>query len=366
MVIPTVYDSACPTVKSRLLPLALPLVERGFRFTFLVTDPEPSSPHPGVEFEPYCGYAALVKRVLSLRRGEVDVVFPSKPYSISGLLSLLVARCRDIGFVLDVDDRIFPSEINKWWRLPLYVQEWLSERLMMGLQPSTVVASRGLADRWGDRCSYIPNSADLDFFSRTLWRRDFIAEKTGLVSPVIVWPAVFFQETDRVYVLEIFRELQMSGSPVTLLVLGDGEYLSEICRRAESLDLRNVSFAGRVPYGDIPHYYASAQAGIIPLRNNGYDDCKGPIKLFEYMAMELPVIATDIGEPKETIRKADCGILVPFDDAPAAARMITNLVSRPDEMVRLGVNGRLFLEKAQSFTLLSRQLAEVLEGQIKK
>ena len=59
--------------------------------------------------------------------------------------------------------------------------------------------------------------------------------------------------------------------------------------------LNNVHFLGSRPYSEIPAYLRHAQAGIIPFDMEGHGDLVNsihPLKLYEYMACGLPVVAT--------------------------------------------------------------------------
>lgn len=359
VVVPTIYRPECPTIQSRLYPLCLLLVKRGFNFTFLVLKEGSEEINPGIVYRGYKNYIELVSILLRLSCKDADIIFACKSYSITGLLSFLVAKVRRIAYVLDVDDRIFPSEINKWWRVPLYVQEWLADRFLQWMKPPTTVASKALKKYYGGHAVYIPNSADLAFFTKEKWHSDAIRNRFNLDRPVVIWPAVFFQETDRQYVLDIFRRIQDRMAGVKLLVVGDGEYLSVLKETSVKLGLSNIVFAGAIDYEGMPHLYASADAGLLPLRDNHYDDCKGPIKLYEFMAMELPVIATPIGEPRDIILRADCGVLVPFNDSGKAADVIINLLESKEKLAALGKNGRLYLKKCQSLEMQADILEQV-------
>lgn len=361
VVIPTVYRPECPTIRSRLLPFCQEIATKGYSFEFLVIGEGVETVAPGVTYRGYRNYFELVGWIIGVTRADTEILLPCKAYSITGLISWIVAKIKSIGYLLDVDDRTFPSEINKWWRLPLYLQEFISERLLMLLKPLTTVASHALADYWGRHAIYIPNSADLTIFDRKKWNDNFIKEKFGILGQVIIWPAVFFQETDRHYVLDIFRQIRQTEESLTLLIIGGGEYLADIKARATDYGLDNIVFAGTVPYNEMPDYYASATAGLLPLRNNHYDACKGPIKLFEYMAMELPVIATDIGEPREIISRADCGILLPFADPQKAAAMILDLVQSSERLRTYGVNGRSYLGAEHSISDQAFRLEQALQ-----
>jgi len=56
--------------------------------------------------------------------------------------------------------------------------------------------------------------------------------------------------------------------------------------------LDNVFLLGPRPYGDIPAYLQHADVGIIPFRHDRMVDSIHPIKLYEYLAAGLPVVAT--------------------------------------------------------------------------
>jgi glycosyltransferase involved in cell wall biosynthesis len=351
VVVPTVYSPDCPTIRSRLYPLCRELGKKNYRITFFVLGRQSTKEEHGVVFKFYKNYLQLIAMVLGLKRADCDILFPCKPYSITGVLSFIVARLKGFGYVLDTDDKIFPSEINKWWRLPLYIQEWSMERLLMSIKPATTVASRGLSRFWGNHTTYIPNTVDLEVFSKKRAISDARYQKisVGTYATTIIWPAVFFQETDRIYILDIFERLQKDNENICLLILGHGEYLPNIQETVSRRSLHNIFFAGSVDYSEMPYYYARVDAGILPLRNNHYDECKGPIKLFEYMAMELPVIATPIGEPKAMVEEASCGVLIPFDDAEGAADLISRFCKSKVDMIRMGKNGRNYLEKNNTY-----------------
>ncbi len=59
---------------------------------------------------------------------------------------------------------------------------------------------------------------------------------------------------------------------------------------------RNIHLLGERPYSEIPRYLRAADVGIIPFDRRGYADLvdhSNPLKLYEYMAAGLPVVATE-------------------------------------------------------------------------
>jgi GT2 family glycosyltransferase len=75
-----------------------------------------------------------------------------------------------------------------------------------------------------------------------------------------------------------------------------GEALDESFDRLESERPSNVHFLGPRPYRAIPSILAGFDAGLIPFRSGVEGSNASPIKLYEYLAAGLPVLATPIPE----------------------------------------------------------------------
>ncbi|MFM7142731.1 MAG: glycosyltransferase, partial [Alphaproteobacteria bacterium] len=58
----------------------------------------------------------------------------------------------------------------------------------------------------------------------------------------------------------------------------------------------NVRFLGLKPQSDLPAYYAAADACLIPFAPGPVVDAVSPLKVFEYLAMRRPVVATPMPE----------------------------------------------------------------------
>jgi glycosyltransferase involved in cell wall biosynthesis len=100
--------------------------------------------------------------------------------------------------------------------------------------------------------------------------------------------------------------MRQISARIHFLIVGAGETSDALQRFARGNSLRDyVSFTGRVPYEQIPDYYAAMDICIIP-HAEWYGS---PTKLFEYAASGKPVIAPAVGPIEEIIRHGENGLL---------------------------------------------------------
>jgi len=103
--------------------------------------------------------------------------------------------------------------------------------------------------------------------------------------------------------LKLLIEVVQRMSHITFLLIGEWR----IDNRA-FLKLKNVFITGNIPYKDLPSYIVSSSVLILPYHLNELSESINPLKLKEYIATGLPVIATPLIEViklKEFITIAD-------------------------------------------------------------
>lgn len=94
-------------------------------------------------------------------------------------------------------------------------------------------------------------------------------------------------------------------SNILFMIVGTGAGESELKNLASDLKIeKSVFFTGGVPFEEVPNYIKTADVGIIPLPQIDWWNVSSPIKLKEYLAMQLPVIATDIPAHRFVVEKA--------------------------------------------------------------
>jgi glycosyltransferase involved in cell wall biosynthesis len=96
-------------------------------------------------------------------------------------------------------------------------------------------------------------------------------------------------------------------------------------------------FTGPRPYREVPALLAQADVALLPLADGVVARCfTSPLKLFDYLAAGLPIVAVDFPTIREVLRDGENGLIVPSDDPVAMAAAVRRLLAEPDLARRLG------------------------------
>ena len=81
-----------------------------------------------------------------------------------------------------------------------------------------------------------------------------------------------------------------------------------------------------------------------------------PLKVYEYMAAGVPVVASAIGQLRHLVQPATNGLLVPPGDAPALAQALEQLMQAPALRTKLGREGRELVLRHYTWDGVVRQI----------
>ena len=134
-----------------------------------------------------------------------------------------------------------------------------------------------------------------------------------------------------------------------LRIIGDGPMRAELDDLARSLGI-DVDFRGAVAPDAIPQHMAGTAIGVAPYpaMDTDSDQYFSPLKVYEYMAAGLPVVASRVGQLPEIM--GESAYLVPPSDPEALAEALDALVANPAERARVGSDNRRQAEREHSWT----------------
>lgn len=123
---------------------------------------------------------------------------------------------------------------------------------------------------------------------------------------------------------------------VRLILIGDGKDLNKLKYRAKLLEIDDyVTFTGLVPYEDIPKMISIADLAVLPFPNNDWWSYQSPLKIFEYLSVGIPIIATDL----PAHRNISKGVILIKDNLP------TTICEAIKSFIKLDISERRILSE---------------------
>jgi colanic acid biosynthesis glycosyl transferase WcaI len=129
-------------------------------------------------------------------------------------------------------------------------------------------------------------------------------------------------------------------SDIVFLFAGAGAKVAELEEMVRVRKLTNVRLIPSQPKAVMPRLWSVNDLALIPLRNQGLFTTVLPSKIFEAMAMGIPILmSVPEGEATRLVRTTACGVLVPPEDSQAMADAVVRLAENPDERARFRAAG---------------------------
>jgi glycosyltransferase involved in cell wall biosynthesis len=158
--------------------------------------------------------------------------------------------------------------------------------------------------------------------------------------------------------VEAFARLHRTDMNTRLRIVGDGP---ERRRLENDLDAHGVRHAavltGAVAPAEVPGLLASMDVAVAPYPAG--DHCYfSPLKVYEYMAAGLPVVASRIGQLVEVIRDDINGLLCHPGDAVDFAGAFIRLRSEPALRSRLGTAARATVATRHTWAEVARRILD--------
>ena len=149
--------------------------------------------------------------------------------------------------------------------------------------------------------------------------------------------------------IEAFALLYARYPQARLLIIGDGPQAEQVRTRVSELGIEQVvEMTGSVKPADIPGYCARMDVGLAPYPAD-IDFYFSPLKIYEYMAAGLPVIASNLGQISGLIEHKKSGLLYEAGDIGYLVKTLEQLINDPAYASKLGRQGRQIAVKSHSW-----------------
>ena len=303
-----------------------------------------------------------------LFEAKPDVIAATSPQFFAAVAGWLLAGARRVPFVFELGD-LWPASIAAVGAVRPGLALRLIEKLELHLyaRAEAVVAltnafkdnltARGVD---GEKIAVIPNGVDL-------WRygprdRDAnLARQWDLDSHFVVgYVGTHGMAHALGNVLDAAETLK-GRDHIRFLLAGAGAERDALIAEAERRDLSNVIFMPTQPKDAMPRVWSLCDIALVHLKNDPVFAGVLPSKMFEAMAMGVPVLlAAPEGEASQVLLADEAGVHVPAQDPAALADAIVRLADDPDALKMLAGKS-LAAAPSHDREYQARHMAAVLE-----
>ncbi len=151
---------------------------------------------------------------------------------------------------------------------------------------------------------------------------------------------------------------------ILFLFIGDGYKKRELQAQAKALNLPNLHFHNPVPYQSLPEILALFDIGLVIHRPLPGLKIARSAKLFELMAMGIPVLHCAQSEGAEIIRQAKAGNVVAEDNPRKVAEAIMEMKTSP-LMEKWGQSGHEYVRMNFDRQKISIEVVKKIEEALK-
>jgi glycosyltransferase involved in cell wall biosynthesis len=303
--------------------------------------------------------------------------FVYQRYSLNNYAGLHVARKHRVPLVLEYNG----SEIwmGRHWGHPLR-HEAISNRielLNLAAADLIVVVSRAMREEIlargipGQKILVNPNGVDPDRYRPDIDGSP-VRTRLGLERFTVIGFIGTFGPWHGAEVLaRAFIELRTREAAgihnVRLLMIGDGAEMARVQAILRAADAeKDTVLTGLVPQKDGPAYLAACDVLVSPHVPNrdGTPFFGSPTKLFEYMAMGKPIVASNLDQIGEVLQHGRSAWMVPPGDAVALADGIQRVLGDPTLARSLGLAARAAVLEGYTWREHTRRIIERLQAAV--
>ncbi len=302
--------------------------------------------------------------IAACREPRPDVVAATSPQFFAAVAGWLVGAVRRSPFVFELGD-IWPASIVAVGALRESAALRLMERLELFLyrRAACVVAltpafKRNLERRGIDpsKIAVVINGVDLDRYAPAERDRDFARAWHLEDAFVIGYVGTHGMAHGLANVLDAAERVR-DATRIRFLLVGDGAERDGLIEAADKRGLANVVFVPPQPKEAMPVVWSVCDVALVHLRNLEAFTEVIPSKMFEAMAMGLPIVlAAPDGEASRILAADGAGVHVTAEDPAALADAVRDLADDTDRRRALGQHA---LHAAQRHTR-ERQAEDML------
>ena len=192
---------------------------------------------------------------------------------------------------------------------------------------------------------WLPNGVNVEFYNPSISLHSPFREQNGFepTDLLFFYGGIIGHAQGLEVILYAAQQLR-DCQHVHFILQGSGPEKEKLQALKAELQLTNIHFLEPVAKADMPAILQAIDVALVPLKNLPLFQGAIPSKVFEALAMEVPLLLGVDGEARRHfIEKAQAGWYFEPENATALASVIRSLIENPKSIETAGQNGRKYV-----------------------
>ncbi|MHA1264566.1 MAG: glycosyltransferase family 4 protein [Candidatus Helarchaeota archaeon] len=307
-------------------------------------------------------YASLLQLIQAY---HIDVIVTTN--FVVAPLAIHAARKKGIPIVFDVVD-FQPYHIYYLKALPAPLKR-VGGWILRGVLDHTITSVNEIITTGLPLLKYIKQKRQMDGtiisngVNRKLFHSNYnpqnIQERYKLTSPTICFIGALEYWIDYDYLFKGLFLLGQKYPRLHCLFIGPSRHyglrqIKQIAKKYRVLD--RVIFTGERPYHELPQYICASDVCVLPFLKNYLTECAIPMKIFEYLACERPVVSVPLAGVRSIAKDT-----IFYAETPQEFANVVQRILNDPQLVRDKVKKGKELTQNYEWDSLARQYETVLK-----
>lgn len=316
----------------------------------------------------YVSFAAGTFLVGLIKTRKVDIIYSYHPPLTTTLSALLLAKCKRIPFVIDVQD-LWPDTLSATRMLKNkrvlnvvsifcdFVYKHAAKIVVLSHGFKSKISSRGVPEEKIEVIHNWCNEPALNNFSSSSIK----LPQNGNPNLLFAGNLGFAQGLPAI--TSAAKLLSQEGVEMNIVLLGEGVAKLDAQQYVKKNDMRNVFFLPRVPMSEVGGLLNQADFLLVHLIQNELFEITIPSRTQANLAIGKPIIMGVAGDAADLVSKAKAGIMCKPDDPSSLAIAIKKAteLSRVERDM-MGSAGKNYYYKELSLKVGVRKFLDVFES----
>ncbi len=302
--------------------------------------------------------------------GKYDFIMVESPPLFLGYSAMRLSRKLGAKLIFNVSD-LWPESAEK---LEIVSNKYLlklaynleakcySRSTLITGQTQGIVAD--IKNRFPEKQVYwLPNGVDVNFYNPTEIAKTDFRERNNFSKEDILffYGGILGHAQGLEVILHAAKQLE-SQTHIKFILQGAGPEKEKLQDLAQQLELSNVSFLPPVKKSEMPFVLKSVDFSVIPLKKLAIFQGAIPSKIFESLAMQVPIILGVDGEARDLfIRQGEVGVYFEPENVNELARVIRDIVKDTEKSRKLKKNARNYVAEKFNRNKIAKELSATLD-----